>query len=163
MARAVEAVPDQAEATRTPCLCESYARVTERSALASARWLGRADQDGAVEAACAGMHEALDQLPIEGNIVIGASGGAETLGAGESIGAGGEAADLALDPLEGAGIVARGGSGAMSMIAGASASSRCRDSRSTRASARALLSTGSRSASQSLSKPLMISCPMRWK
>ena len=28
------------------CLCESYARVTERSALAGARWLGRADQDG---------------------------------------------------------------------------------------------------------------------
>ena len=29
-----------------PCLCESYARVTERAALAGARWLGRADQDG---------------------------------------------------------------------------------------------------------------------
>ena len=109
MARAVEAVPDQADATRAPCLCESYARVTERSALASGRWLGRDDQDGAVEAACAGMQEALDQLPVEGNIVIGASGGADTLAAGASIGAGGEAADLALDPLEGAGIVARGG------------------------------------------------------
>jgi fructose-1,6-bisphosphatase II len=117
MARAVEAMPEQAEATARPCLCESYARVTERSALASARWLGRADQDGALEAACAGMHEALDQLPIDGNIVIGAGEEADNLAAGARIGSGGDAADLALDPLEGAGIVARGGNGAMSMIA----------------------------------------------
>jgi fructose-1,6-bisphosphatase II len=117
MARAVEAVPEQAEATARPCLCESYARVTERSALASARWLGRADQDGALEAACAGMHEALNQLPIDGNIVIGAGEEAENLAAGARIGSGGEPTDLALDPLEGAGIVARGGNGAMSMIA----------------------------------------------
>ena len=60
-------------AAARPCLCESYARVTERSALASARWLGRADQEGAEEAACAGMQEALEQLPIDGHIVIGAS------------------------------------------------------------------------------------------
>ncbi len=103
--------------TARTCLCESFARVTERAALASARWLGRADQDGAQEAACTGMGESLEQLPIEGNIVIGASEEATNLAAGERIGAGGEAFDLALDPLEGAGIVARGGSGAMSMIA----------------------------------------------
>jgi fructose-1,6-bisphosphatase II len=36
---------------------------------------------------------------------------------GEEIGAGGESVDLALDPLEGGGVVARGGNGAMSMIA----------------------------------------------
>jgi fructose-1,6-bisphosphatase II len=117
MTRAVEAVPEQAEATARPCLCESYARVTERSALASARWLGRADQDGALEAAYAGMHEALNQLPIDGIIVIGAGEEADNLAAGARIGSGGDAADLALDPLEGAGIVARGGNGAMSMIA----------------------------------------------
>jgi fructose-1,6-bisphosphatase II len=103
--------------TARTCLCESFARVTERAALASARWLGRADQDGAQEAACTGMGESLEQLPIEGNIVIGASEEADNLAAGERIGAGGEKFDLALDPLEGAGIVARGGSGAMSMIA----------------------------------------------
>jgi fructose-1,6-bisphosphatase II len=104
-------------AAARPCLCESYARVTERSALASARWLGRADQDGAEEAACSGMQEALEQLPIDGHIVIGASDQAEQLAGGARIGAGGDAADLALDPLEGSGIVARGGGGAMSMIA----------------------------------------------
>ena len=93
---------DTETAAARPCLCESYARVTERSALASARWLGRADQEGAEEAACAGMQEALEQLPIDGHIVIGASA-AEQLAAGARIGAGGDAADLALDPLEGAG------------------------------------------------------------
>ena len=117
MASSVEALSSQEQGAARPCLCESYARVTERSALASARWLGRADEGGATEAACTGMQEALEQLPIDGNIVIGASEGAERLGAGQEIGVGGEPADLALDPLEGAGIVARGGSGAMSMIA----------------------------------------------
>ena len=103
--------------TARQCLCESYARVTERSALASARWLGRADQDGAQEAAFTGMQEALEYLPIDGNIVIGASEEAENLAPGVRIGSGGAPVDLALDPLEGAGIVARGGSGAMAMIA----------------------------------------------
>jgi fructose-1,6-bisphosphatase II len=113
---APEAAESQLGTART-CLCESFARVTERAALASARWLGRADEDGAQEAACTGMGESLEQLPIDGNIVIGASEEADNLAAGQKIGAGGETFDLALDPLEGAGIVARGGSGAMSMIA----------------------------------------------
>ena len=63
MARAVEAVPERAEATARPCLCESYARVTERSALASARWLGRADQDGALGAAYLGLTIDLRRTP----------------------------------------------------------------------------------------------------
>jgi len=50
--------------------------------------------------------------------VIGAGGDeTETLGRGQQVGAGGEQVDLALDPLEGRGVVARGGGGAMSMIA----------------------------------------------
>jgi fructose-1,6-bisphosphatase II len=116
MAQAAPAETAQGLGPARPCLCESYARVTERAALASARWLGRADDAGAEEAACTGMQEALEQLPIDGNIVIGASEH-EPLAAGQRIGSGGEHADLALDPLEGAGIVARGGSGAMAMIA----------------------------------------------
>ncbi len=117
MARAVQAVPESGQAAARPCLCENYARVTERSALASARWLGRADQEGAQGAAFTGMAEALEQLPIDGHIVIGATAEADQLAAGAEIGTGGEPADLALDPLEGASIVARGGSGAMAMIA----------------------------------------------
>jgi fructose-1,6-bisphosphatase II len=99
------------------CICENYARTTERAALASARWLGRADEIAAQEAAASGMCEELELLPIDGRIVIGAAGELETLQAGDRIGSGGEPVDLALDPLEGSGIVARGGSGAMSMIA----------------------------------------------
>ena len=99
------------------CLCESYARVTERAALAGARWLGRADQDGAEQDAAEAMHHALEMLPIDGHVVIGAGGDDETLGLGQRLGAGGEQVDLALDPLEGRGVVARGAGGAMSMIA----------------------------------------------
>jgi fructose-1,6-bisphosphatase II len=99
------------------CLCESYARVTERAALSGARWLGRADQDGAEQDAADAMHHALEMLPIDGQVVIGAGGDDETLGLGQRLGAGGEQVDLALDPLEGRGVVARGAGGAMSMIA----------------------------------------------
>ena len=115
-----QTAPEQARSetgTTRSCLCESYARVTERAALAGARWLGRADEDGAQEAACSGMAESLAELPIDGNVVIGAAEEAEHLAVGNQIGAGGESFDLALDPLEGAGVVARGGSGAMAMIA----------------------------------------------
>jgi len=100
------------------CLCESYARATERAALAGARWLGRADQEGAERDSAEAMRSALEHLPIDGQVVIGAGGDEdETLGRGQRVGAGGEQVDLALDPLEGRGIVARGGGGAMSMIA----------------------------------------------
>ncbi len=110
-----EPTPEQTT-ERGICLCENYARVTERAALAGARWLGRADQEGAEEDAASAMRNALDQLPIEGRIVIGTED-SERLPVGEVIGLGGDAADLALDPLEGRGVVARGGTGAMSMIA----------------------------------------------
>ncbi|MGN6430422.1 MAG: class II fructose-bisphosphatase [Gaiellaceae bacterium] len=108
--------PDRAGVGRY-CLCESYARVTERSALSGARWLGRADQDGAELDAADAMRQALEMLPIDGHVVIGAGGDDEMLGLGQRVGAGGEQVDLALDPLEGRGVVARGAGGAMSMIA----------------------------------------------
>ena len=102
------------------CLCESYARATERAALAGARWLGRANQEGAERDSAEAMRSALEQLPIDGQIVIGAGGDeTETLGRGQQVGAGGEQVDLALDPLEGRGVVARGGNGAISMIVAA--------------------------------------------
>jgi fructose-1,6-bisphosphatase II len=115
----IEVAAEEApEGQRVPCQCQSYLRATERAALAAARWLGRADQEAAEEAAAAGMRGTLDMLPIQGRIVFGSveesSGG---LTPGATIGAGGFAVDLALDPLEGRGVVARGGNGAMSMIA----------------------------------------------
>ena len=111
------------ETSQTPdetayrCLCESYARTTERAALAGARWLGRADEAAAHEAAASGMRDELELLPIDGRVVVGGAGDVEALQEGQKVGSGGETVDLAVDPLEGSGIVARGGSGAMSMIA----------------------------------------------
>jgi fructose-1,6-bisphosphatase II len=109
-------VTPEADANRN-CLCESYARVTERAALAGARWLGRADQDAAEEASFSGARLALEALPITGKIVIGGPADAEQLAAGTTIGTGGEEVDLAVDPLEGRAVVARGGNNALSMIA----------------------------------------------
>jgi fructose-1,6-bisphosphatase II len=106
-----------AEAPRAPCQCESFARVTEQAALAGARWLGRADKEAAEDAAFSGARLALERLPVDGHIVIGAPEGAEQLSTGTMIGAGGEQVDLALDPLEGRAVVARGGTNAISMIA----------------------------------------------
>jgi fructose-1,6-bisphosphatase/sedoheptulose 1,7-bisphosphatase-like protein len=63
------------------------------------------------------MRRVLDDFPIDGRVVIGSADEESPLYVGGTIGAGGEQADLALDPLEGRGVVARGGNGAMSMIA----------------------------------------------
>lgn len=102
--------------TEAPCACIHYSRATEAAALAAARWLGRADQDGAEEHAEVAMREELMKLPIDGHVVIGPRDAAR-LGQGSEIGTGGPEVDLALDPLEGRGVVARGGNGAISMIA----------------------------------------------
>jgi fructose-1,6-bisphosphatase II len=102
-------------APRRPCRCETYARATEWAALAGARWLGRADQEAAETASGAAMAAALESFEIGGRVVIGTDDG--PLAVGSQIGIGGDPVDLALDPLEGRGVVARGGPGAMSMIA----------------------------------------------
>jgi fructose-1,6-bisphosphatase II len=99
------------------CLCEQYARVTEGAALTAARWLGRADQEAAERDAAEAMRAVLDDFPIHGRVVIGSADEESPLHVTEVIGAGGDEVDLALDPLEGRGVVARGGNGAMSMIA----------------------------------------------
>ncbi len=91
-------------------------RATEHAALRAARWLGRADQEAAEESAADGMRMTLDTLPIQGRIVFGSVGDEGGLLPGAELGRGGSEVDLALDPLEGRGVVARGGNGAMSMI-----------------------------------------------
>jgi fructose-1,6-bisphosphatase II len=101
----------------TLCQCEAFAAVTERAALASGRWLGRGDVEGAGEAATSGMLAALELMPITGKVVIGVGDDSGPLTVGTEIGAGGQQVDLAVDPLEGPSVVARGGYGAMAMIA----------------------------------------------
>jgi len=119
MAEATDVAEQLQALERTPgrgCLCETFARVTERAALAGARWLGRADEEAAQQAAYAGMLQELERLPIAGRVVMGAEEDEAELGAARRVGTGGREVDLALDPLEGVGVVARGGSGAMAMI-----------------------------------------------
>jgi fructose-1,6-bisphosphatase II len=119
MTEAIEAQAQTGERfeRREPCRCEQFARVTEAAALAGARWLGRADQEAAERDASSAMVDALGSLPIDGRIVMGAPEEESPLSVGKRVGAGGGEFDLALDPLEGLGVVARGGYGAMSMIA----------------------------------------------
>src|SRR5436305_14283588 len=63
------------------------------------------------------MRWSLDTLQISGRVVFGSVGEEGGLVPGVEVGSGGIEVDLALDPLEGRGVVARGGNGAMSMIA----------------------------------------------
>jgi fructose-1,6-bisphosphatase II len=101
----------------TLCKCEAYAAVTEAAALAGARWLGRGDVQGAEHAAADAMQERLEELEIEGRLVVGGEDDDDRLAIGSTVGRGGEPVDLALDPLEGRAVVARGDYGAMAMIA----------------------------------------------
>jgi fructose-1,6-bisphosphatase II len=115
--RPAEARTALSEAVEATCRCEAYAAATESAALTSGRWLGRGDVEGAERAATDAMRAALDALPIEGRIVVGSGDDGDPLSVGTTVGSGGEEVDLAVDPLEGRGVVARGGYGAMAMIA----------------------------------------------
>jgi fructose-1,6-bisphosphatase II len=99
------------------CNCEAFAAVTERAALAGARWLGRGDVRGAEESSSTAMRGALDALEIDGQIVVGGEDEGGPLAIGDTVGSGGQDVDLAVDPLEGRSVVARGDYGAMAMIA----------------------------------------------
>jgi fructose-1,6-bisphosphatase II len=115
--RSAEAPAGVSDAVETTCRCEAYAAATEGAALMSGRWLGRGDVEGAERAATEAMRAALDALPIDGRIVVGSGDDGDPLSVGTTVGSGGEDVDLAVDPLEGRGVVARGGYGAMAMIA----------------------------------------------
>jgi fructose-1,6-bisphosphatase II len=101
----------------TVCSCEAFAAATERAALAGARWLGRGDVAGAESSAATAMAGALQELDITGRIVVGGDDDTDPLAIETTVGRGGREVDLAVDPLEGRSVVARGDYGAMSMIA----------------------------------------------
>ncbi len=94
-------------------------RVTEAAALAASRLMGRGDERAADQAAVNAMREALNGLAISGTVVIGEGERDEApmLFIGEKVGAGGPAIDIALDPLEGTTITAKGGYNALAVIA----------------------------------------------
>ena len=95
-------------------------RVTEAAALAASKLVGRGDKDGADQAAVDAMRSALNALNIRGKVVIGEGERDEApmLYIGEEVGTGtGPKVDIALDPLEGTDITARGGPNALAVIA----------------------------------------------
>jgi len=97
-----------------------FVRVTEAAALSSARMMGRGDEHAADEAAVEAMRKALNSIHFKGTVVIGEGerDKAPMLYIGEKVGSGdGPELDLALDPLEGTTICAKGGTNAMSVIA----------------------------------------------
>ena len=95
-------------------------RVTEAAALAASLLVGRGDERAADQAAVDAMRTALNALAIDGAVVIGEGERDETpmLFSGEKVGVGrGPKVDIALDPLEGATITAKGAANALSVIA----------------------------------------------
>ncbi len=94
-------------------------RVTEAAALAASRLMGRGDEKSADQAAVDAMRRALNGLAISGTVVIGEGERDEApmLYIGETVGSGGPKIDIALDPLEGTTITAKGGPNALSVVA----------------------------------------------
>jgi fructose-1,6-bisphosphatase class II len=97
-----------------------FVRVTEAAALSSARLMGRGDEKLADQAAVDAMRNALNSVEFDGRVVIGEGERDEApmLYIGEKVGKGGSARlDLALDPLEGTTICAKGLNNSISVIA----------------------------------------------
>ena len=95
-------------------------RVTERAAVAAARYRGRGDEEAADQAAVNAMRYELNQLAIDGTVVIGEGERDEApmLYIGEEVGTRrGPKVDIALDPLEGTTICAKNLPNALAVIA----------------------------------------------
>jgi fructose-1,6-bisphosphatase II len=95
-------------------------RVTEAAALACGRWVGKGDKMAADDAATEAMRRTLDSIEISGTVVIGEGemDEAPMLYIGEKLGKGkGQKVDIAVDPLEGTNICAKGLNGSIATIA----------------------------------------------
>ena len=94
-------------------------RVTEAAGLAAWQLMGRGDERAADQAAVNAMRVALNTLSIQGRVVIGEGERDEApmLFIGEEVGSGGPRTDIALDPLEGTTLTAKGGPNALAVIA----------------------------------------------
>ena len=113
MTAAAKQVPDRN-------LAMELVRVTEAAALAASRWMGRGDKEGADGAAVDAMRIVLDSVPMDGVVVIGEGEKDEApmLYNGEHIGDGTPPeVDIAVDPLEGTTLAAKGMPNALAVIA----------------------------------------------
>jgi fructose-1,6-bisphosphatase II len=110
---------DKAQATMPADFAYALRKVTEIAACAAAEWIGRGEKELGDGAAVAAMRSILNQLPIDGRIVIGEGEKDEApmLFNGEKVGTGGPALDIAVDPVEGTSYLAKGLTNAMATIA----------------------------------------------
>jgi len=95
-------------------------RVTEAAALAAGRWVGMGDKEAADQAAVDGMHAVLHTIHMDGIVVIGEGEKDEApmLANGEQVGDGSKPhVDIAVDPLEGTTLCAKGMPNALAVIA----------------------------------------------
>ena len=94
-------------------------RVTEAAALAASQWIGLGQKNEADGAAVEAMRKAFDSVEIDGTVVIGEGemDEAPMLYIGEKVGAGGPEMDIAVDPLEGTTLTAKGGPNAIATVA----------------------------------------------
>lgn len=110
--------PDYTAPSRNLAL--ELVRVTEAAALAAARWLGKGDKNAADQAAVDMMRKVLNEIQMDGVVVIGEGEKDEApmLYCGEHIGDGSPPMiDIAVDPLDGTTLTAQGRSGALAVIA----------------------------------------------
>jgi fructose-1,6-bisphosphatase II len=95
-------------------------RVTEAAALAAARWVGRGDKNGADGVAVTAMRNMISTVQMRGVVVIGEGekDNAPMLFNGEEVGDGtGPECDVAVDPIDGTTLAAKGMSNAVSVLA----------------------------------------------
>ena len=97
-------------------------RVTESAALKSSKWMGKGNKIAADQAAVDGMEKAFGLMPIRGTVVIGEGelDEAPMLYIGQKVGIGDEnmpEMDIAVDPLEGTTLIAKGHPNATSVLA----------------------------------------------
>ena len=102
-------------------LSGEFLRVVEQAAIASARSIGNGDRKGSDRLAVESMRQTMDELPIDGTIVIGEGERDEApmLYVGEKLGLGlgHPAIDIAVDPLEGTNLCATGANNAITVLA----------------------------------------------
>lgn len=101
-------------------LALEFVRVTEAAAISCAEWFGKGDKNAADQAAVDSMRERFNYVDFKGEVVIGEGDKDEAplLYIGEKIGTGkGPEMDIAVDPLEGTSLTAKGKPNAISVLA----------------------------------------------
>ena len=112
--------PQEEESMNFRLLTLDAVRLTELAAIGASRYMGWGDKEAADQAAVDAMRDMFQYVPVQGTVVIGEGEKDEApmLYVGEEVGSGdGPEVDIAVDPLEGTTLVAKGGMGALCVVA----------------------------------------------